>query len=106
MLAFDLNNRHGSSQAIVNGHISCCLLPGIQAFSRYVVEEAGGVLVQRVIHGEFGIARAAIPWTNAVGLLDQDVDQRLTRDVERLCNDLAALIPSAVKPVVDLLWFR
>ena len=36
----------------------------------------------------------------------QDVDQRLTRDVERLCNDLAALIPSAVKPVVDLLWFR
>ncbi len=35
----------------------------------------------------------------------QDVDQRLTRDVERLCDDLAALIPSMVKPVVDLAWF-
>ena len=38
--------------------------------------------------------------------LHQDVDQRITRDVARLCDDLAALIPSAVKPVVDLLWFR
>ncbi|KAK9846568.1 hypothetical protein WJX81_006713 [Elliptochloris bilobata] len=35
----------------------------------------------------------------------QDVDQRLTRDIERLCNDLSALIPSMVKPVVDILWF-
>ena len=35
----------------------------------------------------------------------QDVDQRLTRDVERLCDDLAALIPSMVKPVVDIAWF-
>ena len=38
-------------------------------------------------------------------LLCQDVDQRLTRDVERLCDDLAALIPSMVKPVVDIAWF-
>lgn len=37
--------------------------------------------------------------------MQQDVDQRLTRDVERLCDDLAALIPSMVKPVVDLAWF-
>ena len=37
--------------------------------------------------------------------MPQDVDQRLTRDVERLCDDLAALIPSMVKPVVDLAWF-
>ena len=37
--------------------------------------------------------------------LCQDVDQRLTRDVERLCDDLAALIPSMVKPVVDIAWF-
>ena len=35
----------------------------------------------------------------------QDVDQRLTRDVVRLCDDLAALIPNLVKPIVDLLWF-
>ena len=35
----------------------------------------------------------------------QDIDQRLTRDVERLCSDLTALIPSMVKPVVDLAWF-
>ena len=33
------------------------------------------------------------------------MDQRLTRDVERLCTDLTALVPSMVKPVVDLLWF-
>ena len=33
------------------------------------------------------------------------MDQRLTRDVERLCDDLAALIPSMVKPVVDIAWF-
>ncbi|GAB4822712.1 hypothetical protein N2152v2_009758 [Parachlorella kessleri] len=35
----------------------------------------------------------------------QDIDQRLTRDVERLCDDLAALIPTLVKPVVDVAWF-
>ena len=35
----------------------------------------------------------------------QDVDQRLTRDIERLCDDLSALIPSMVKPLVDLAWF-
>lgn len=38
-----------------------------------------------------------LPW--------QDVDQRLTRDIERLCDDLSALIPSLVKPLVDLAWF-
>ena len=40
----------------------------------------------------------------AVGRL-QDVDQRITRDVDRLCADLAALVPTMVKPVVDILWF-
>ncbi|PSC69745.1 ABC transporter D family member 1 [Micractinium conductrix] len=35
----------------------------------------------------------------------QDIDQRLTRDIERLCDDLAALIPTMVKPVVDIAWF-
>ncbi|RMZ56621.1 hypothetical protein APUTEX25_002710 [Auxenochlorella protothecoides] len=34
-----------------------------------------------------------------------DVDQRLTRDVERLSRDLAALIPTLVKPVLDITWF-
>ena len=33
------------------------------------------------------------------------MDQRITRDVERLVADLAALVPSMVKPVVDILWF-
>ncbi|EIE25187.1 hypothetical protein COCSUDRAFT_65142 [Coccomyxa subellipsoidea C-169] len=41
--------------------------------------------------------------SNLAGM--QDVDQRLTRDVERLCDDLSALIPSLVKPVVDIAWF-
>ncbi|KAL4445411.1 hypothetical protein ABPG77_011236 [Micractinium sp. CCAP 211/92] len=35
----------------------------------------------------------------------QDIDQRLTRDIERLCDELAALIPTMVKPVVDIAWF-
>ena len=34
-----------------------------------------------------------------------DADQRITRDVERLCDDTAALVPSMVKPIVDVLWF-
>ena len=34
-----------------------------------------------------------------------DVDARATRDVERLCSDLAELIPCLVKPVFDLAWF-
>lgn len=38
-------------------------------------------------------------------MLSQDVDQRLTRDVERLADDLSKLIPSMVKPVVDIAWF-
>ncbi|CAL8461843.1 g1374 [Coccomyxa elongata] len=41
--------------------------------------------------------------SNLAGM--QDVDQRITRDVERLCDDLSALIPSLVKPVVDIAWF-
>ena len=35
----------------------------------------------------------------------KDADQRVTRDVERLCDDMAALVPSMVKPIVDLSWF-
>lgn len=34
-----------------------------------------------------------------------DVDQRITRDIERLCNDLASLVPSLIKPIVDIAWF-
>lgn len=34
-----------------------------------------------------------------------DVDQRITRDVDRVCDDLAALVPTMVKPVVDVCWF-
>jgi len=34
-----------------------------------------------------------------------DVDARATRDVDRLCADLAELIPCLVKPVFDLAWF-
>ena len=33
----------------------------------------------------------------------QDVDQRLTRDVDRLCTDLAELIPTMVSPHVTIL---
>lgn len=35
----------------------------------------------------------------------RDIDQRGTRDVERLATDLASLIPTLVKPVVDVTWF-
>ncbi|UPQ98050.1 type I ABC transporter [Chloropicon primus] len=35
----------------------------------------------------------------------RDVDQRITRDVERWCDDLAALVPCAIKPVLDAAWF-
>lgn len=34
-----------------------------------------------------------------------DVDQRITRDVERLADDLSALIPTLMKPIVDITWF-
>lgn len=34
-----------------------------------------------------------------------DVDQRITRDIERLSEDLAALVPTLVKPVADIAWF-
>lgn len=33
------------------------------------------------------------------------VDQSITRDVERLSTDLAALVPTLVKPVTDIAWF-
>lgn len=35
----------------------------------------------------------------------QDVDARLTKDVERLSDGMSKLIPSMVKPVVDIAWF-
>lgn len=35
----------------------------------------------------------------------RDIDQRSTRDIERLATDLASLIPTLVKPVVDVTWF-
>ncbi|KAG8053837.1 hypothetical protein GUJ93_ZPchr0001g31652 [Zizania palustris] len=34
-----------------------------------------------------------------------DADQRMTRDVEKLTNDLAGLVTGMVKPLVDILWF-
>lgn len=34
-----------------------------------------------------------------------DVDQRITRDVLRLSEDLASLVPTLVKPVADIAWF-
>lgn len=34
-----------------------------------------------------------------------DVDQRITRDIERLCEDLASLVPSLIKPIIDIMWF-
>ncbi|XP_024314654.1 ABC transporter D family member 1 [Brachypodium distachyon] len=34
-----------------------------------------------------------------------DADQRITRDVEKLTNDLAGLVTGMVKPLVDILWF-
>jgi ABC-type uncharacterized transport system fused permease/ATPase subunit len=46
-----------------------------------------------------------VPYTAAQLAGMADVDQRMTRDVERLCDDLAALIPTLVKPVVDVAWF-
>jgi len=33
------------------------------------------------------------------------VDARLTKDVERLSDGMSQLIPSMVKPVVDIAWF-
>lgn len=41
--------------------------------------------------------------SNIAGM--RDADQRIVRDVERLCNDAASLIPTMVKPVVDIVWF-
>ena len=38
-------------------------------------------------------------------VLLQDVDARLTKDVERLSDGMSKLIPSMVKPVVDIAWF-
>jgi ABC-type uncharacterized transport system fused permease/ATPase subunit len=35
----------------------------------------------------------------------EDADQRLTAGVAKLSTDLADLVPSLVKPVVDILWF-
>ena len=33
------------------------------------------------------------------------MDARLTKDVERLSDGMSKLIPSMVKPVVDIAWF-
>ena len=35
----------------------------------------------------------------------QDVDVRLTKDIERLSDGISQLIPSMIKPVVDIAWF-
>jgi ABC-type uncharacterized transport system fused permease/ATPase subunit len=34
-----------------------------------------------------------------------DADQRLTKDLDRLSRDLAALIPSVIKPIFMMSWF-
>ena len=48
---------------------------------------------------------ASASWRSSETSPQQDVDQRITRDVERLAGDMAALVPTMVKPVVDILWF-
>ena len=35
----------------------------------------------------------------------KDPDQRLIRDLDRLCGDVAQLIPNMVKPTIDVLWY-
>ncbi len=34
-----------------------------------------------------------------------DADQRLTEDLELLCNNLADTFPDIIKPIADLSWF-
>eukprot|EP00049_Salpingoeca_infusionum_P008792 m.144576 g.144576 ORF g.144576 m.144576 type:complete len:1291 (-) comp14133_c0_seq3:1306-5178(-) len=34
-----------------------------------------------------------------------NVEQRLTQDIDRFCLDLANLFPEMIKPIVDLIWF-
>ncbi len=35
----------------------------------------------------------------------KQIDQSITRDIERLSNDLSALVPTLVKPITDIGWF-
>ena len=71
----------------------------------------------KVSHTSFTLHREAIPVSTAMslylylrlqgtkGVFLQDVDARLTKDVERLSDGMSKLIPSMVKPVVDIAWF-
>lgn len=35
----------------------------------------------------------------------KQIDQSITRDIDRLSTDLSALVPTLVKPVTDIVWF-
>ena len=63
------------------------------------------MLLLSLVRSQFAAGSLIVHPTGIVLRESQDVDQRITRDVERLAGDMAALVPTMVKPVVDILWF-
>jgi ABC-type uncharacterized transport system fused permease/ATPase subunit len=37
--------------------------------------------------------------------LVEDVDQRLTDDLDKLCSEMAKIFPDIIKPLTDIVWF-
>ena len=57
--------------------------------------------VQRLLVALTNRVDTCLAWTRLLCVCTgmQDVDQRLTKDVDRLCTDLAELIPTMVTPL-------
>lgn len=49
--------------------------------------------------------RGYLPYTISQLQNFKQIDQSITRDIDRLSSDLSALVPTLVKPVTDIAWF-
>lgn len=57
----------------------------------------------KAISAKYLTGNACYITTELAGM--SDADQRIAKDVDRLASDLAALIPTMIKPVIDVAWF-
>lgn len=89
-------------QSVLQSAASAILAPSL----RHVADMLALTWRSRLTNAILGrYLRGHTPYTVSQLHNFKQIDQSITRDVDRLSNDLAALVPTLVKPVTDIAWF-
>ena len=89
-------------QSVLQSAASAVLAPSL----RHVADMLALTWRSRLTNAILGkYLKGHVPYTVSELQNFKQIDQSITRDVERLSDDLAALVPTLVKPVTDIAWF-